>query len=266
LGQHWYPISTPYEFGFLPLLFGSFVVTVLAVLISLPFGIMAAIYIGEVAPVRLRLWLKSAVELIVAIPSVVLGFIGLFVLVPLMQRAFGLQTGLCGITGALTLAFMALPTIVSISEDALASVPKDYREASLAMGSTKWETISKVVVPAASSGIVAALMLGIGRAIGETMAVLMVTGNAAELPKLASQWFYSPPDPSDSQYTLPWVGFMSMRTMPATIGAEMGETVQGDAHYHALFACGAVLFVITFLINVIADAALAKARRRGASR
>jgi phosphate transport system permease protein len=175
------------------------------------------------------------------IPSVVIGFIGMTVLAPWIQDLFNLPTGLTALAGSIMLAFMAMPTIISISEDAIVAVPRDYREAALGLGSTSWQAISGVIVPAAKSGIIAAVMLGVGRAIGETMTVLMVTGNAAVMPTT----FLEP-----------------VRTLTATIAAEMGEVAQGTPHYHALFAIGLVLFTMTFLINLIADLALMRTRIR----
>lgn len=234
-GTRWYPISEPPSFGILPLILGSLWVTFGATVISVPLGIACAIFIGEIAPGWLREVLKAGVELLAAIPSIVLGFIGLVTLVPLVKKAFGLPTGLTVISGSIMLAFMAMPTIVSIMEDALNAVPRSYREGSIAMGATQWQTIRRIVLPSAASGIIAAVMLGIGRVIGETMAVMMITGNAAVIPKS----FLQP-----------------VRTMTATIAAEMGETVQGSEHYFALFAIGIVLFAITFVVNLMADLAL----------
>ena len=239
-GQYWYPVSDPPRFGILPLILGSLLVTVGALVISVPLGIASAIFIAEVAPAWIRDWLKSGVELLAAIPSIVIGFVGVIILVPWMQDLFSLNTGLTALTGSITLAFMAMPTIVSITEDALTAVPKAYREASLALGATRWQTIYRVVVPSAASGILAAIMLGVGRAIGETMAVMMVTGNAAVIPR----------------------GFLQpVRTLTATIAAEMGETVHQSPHYFALFAIGIVLFVITYLVNLGAGFIIHKKRR-----
>lgn len=231
-GKEWYPISEIPSFGILPLILGSLLVTLGAGLLSVPLGIASAIYIAEIAPPRLKELLKAGVELLAAIPSVVIGFIGIMVLVPAVKRIFNLPTGLTALSGSIVLAFMAMPTIVSIAEDALTSVPRRYKEAALALGATPWQAIYRVILPAASSGIVAAVMLGIGRVIGETMAVMMITGNAARIPTS----FLQP-----------------VRTLTATIAAEMGETVQGSQHYYALFAIGIVLFIVTFLINLVAD-------------
>ena len=240
LGKFWYPISDPARFGIFPLILGSLVVTAGAALISVPIGIAAAIYIAEVSPSKIKEYLKAGVELLAAIPSVVLGFIGIVTLVPFAKKVFGLPTGLTAFSGSIMLAFMAMPTIVSIAEDALTAVPRSYREGALALGATKWQTIYRVVVPSASSGIIAAVMLGIGRVIGETMAVMMITGNAAVIPKSI---------------------FQPVRTLTATIAAEMGETVRGSEHYFALFAIGLVLFVITFAINIVADLYLHRVKK-----
>jgi phosphate transport system permease protein len=234
-GQKWYPISTPALFGILSLIVGSALVTIGATLIAVPIGIACAVYISEVAPLKIREVLKSGIEVLAAIPSVVLGFIGMMTLVPWVRNTFHLPTGLTAFSGALMLAFMAMPTIVSVAEDALNAVPKRYKEAALALGATRWQAIWRVIIPAASSGIVAAVMLGVGRVIGETMAVMMITGNAARIP--------------DSI-------FQPVRTLTATVAAEMGETVRGSDHYYALFAIGIVLFIITFIINLIADFAV----------
>lgn len=239
-GQNWYPISEPPELGILPLILGSLLVTLGAALISVPFGIASAIFIAEVAPSRLKEVLKSGVELLAAIPSVVLGFIGMVTIVPWVKSVFGIPTGLTAFSGSVILAFMAMPTIVSIADDAIHSVPKSYKEAAFALGATRWQTIRRVVLPAASSGIIAAVMLGIGRVIGETMAVMMVTGNAPSMPR-------GP--------------FYPVRTLTATVAAEMGETVQGSDHYFALFAIGIVLFAITFAVNMTADLFLHRKRK-----
>lgn len=239
-GSFWYPVSDPARFGILPLLMGSLLVTIGAVIIAVPLGIMAALFIAEVAPPSVRDVLKSGIELLAAIPSVVIGFIGMVTIVPFIRNLFDLPTGLSAFSGSLMLAFMSMPTIVSISEDAIRAVPWSYKEGAVALGATKWQTMYRIVLPAAAPGIIAAVMLGMGRVIGETMAVMMITGNAAAIP----QSIFDP-----------------VRTMTATIAAEMGETVQGSSHYHALFTIGLVLFVITFIINFIADSFLHKGKR-----
>ena len=231
-GAKWYPISTPALYGILPLLFGSLAVTLGAIVISVPLGLAAAIYIAEIAPLWLRDILKATVEFLAAIPSIVLGFIGLVTLAPLVKKIFHLPTGLTALSGSIMLAFMAMPTIVSMMEDAFTAVPRSYREGALALGATRWQTIWRVLLPAAQSGMLAAVMLGIGRVIGETMAVMMITGNAANIP---------------TSLVVP------VRTMTATIAAEMGEAVHGSEHYYALFSIGIVLFCITFMINFTAS-------------
>ena len=236
-GKSWYPISDPPQLGILPLIFGSLLVTLGAAIISIPIGVACAVYIAEIAPLKIKEILKAGIELLAAIPSVVLGFIGMVTLVPWVKTVFGLPTGLTALSGAIILAFMAMPTIVSIAEDALYSVPKSYKEGAFALGATHWQTIYRVLLPAASSGIVAAVMLGIGRVIGETMAVMMITGNAAVIPQNI---------------------LVPVRTLTATIAAEMGEAVVGSEHYFALFAIGIVLFIMSFIINVTADLFLHK--------
>ena len=231
-GDRWYPISEPPRFGILPLILGSGLVTLGAIALSVPIGIGSALFVSEIAKGWMKEALKTGIELLAAIPSVVLGFIGITILTPIIQRLFHLPTGLTALTGSITLALMAMPTIVSITEDALAAVPRGHREAALALGATRWQMMSRVLLPAARSGILAATMLGIGRVIGETMAVMMVTGNAAVIPHSMLR---------------------PVRTMTATIAAEMGETVRGSDHYAALFAIGIVLFLMSFVINMLAD-------------
>ncbi|MBU0630589.1 MAG: phosphate ABC transporter permease subunit PstC [Candidatus Margulisbacteria bacterium] len=240
-GTKWYPISNPPQFGILPLILGSLLVTLGAVVIAVPLGIASALYIAEVAPKWLSEILKSGIELLAAIPSIVLGFIGIATLAPFLKNVFNLPSGLTALAGSIMLAFMAMPTIVSIIEDSINSVPRSYREGSLALGATRWQTIYRVILPAASSGILAAIMLGIGRVVGETMAVLMITGNAAVIPTSILQ---------------------PVRTLTATIAAEMGEAVSGSEHYFALFAIGIVLFVISFIINLIADFFMNRNKKR----
>lgn len=239
-GSEWRPVSFENEqFGILPLITGSILVTLLATLIAVPFGVISAIYIAEMAtPVEREIW-KPVIEMLAGIPSVVLGFFGLVVVAPLVKETFGLNSGLNALTGALLLALMAIPTIITISEDAIRNVPQSFKEASFSLGASKLQTIWKVTVPAALSGIVAAVMLGVGRVVGETMAVMMVTGNAAIIT-------FSPTE--------------SVRTMTATIAAEMGEVPFGSDHYHALFVIGVVLLIMTFGLNMIAQRVLKKYR------
>ncbi|MDR1408176.1 MAG: phosphate ABC transporter permease subunit PstC [Tannerella sp.] len=232
-GTEWMPTATPApQFGTLPLLLGTLWVSIFAILIALPLGLGVAVYMSELAGERIRKLLKPAIELLAGIPSVVYGFFGLVVLVPLIQRTLHLPVGETGLAGSLILAIMALPTIISITEDALRNTPETLREASLALGATHWQTICRVIVPYAASGISAAVVLGVGRAVGETMAVMMVTGNAAVMP-----------------HSL----FESVRTIPATIAAELGEAPAGGTHYRSLFLLGCVLFVITMVISVSAE-------------
>ena len=228
-GNEWFPTATPAaQFGFVPLVLGTVWVTVFAILFALPFGLSVAIYMSEVASEKMKKILKPVIELLGGIKSVVYGFFGLIVIVPLLQDVFGLPVGESGLAGALVLAIMALPTIITVSQDAMQNCPRSQREASLALGASKWQTIYKVVMPYSISGITSAIVLGIGRAFGETMAVLMVTGNAAVIP-------LSITDP--------------LRTIPATIAAELGEAPAGGPHYQSLFLLGVVLFFITLIIN-----------------
>jgi phosphate transport system permease protein len=232
LGKEWLPISDPEHFGSLPLVIGSLYVTFFAAVIAIPLGVATAMFIAEAAPPSSKTVLKSSVEILASIPSVVLGFVGIVWLGPIIKSIFHISTGMCGLTGSLLLAFMALPTIITISEDAIRSVPKSYREAAYGLGATRWQALWRVVIPAASSGIIAAIMLGIGRVVGETMVVMMVTGNSPVIPQSIA---------------------VPLRTLTATIASEMGEAVKGSLHYESLFAVGLVLFVITFIINFIAD-------------
>ncbi len=240
LGKFWYPISEPARYGILPLILGSIFVTLGAVIFAVPLGIGAAFYVAEVAPGKIRDVLKTGIEILASIPSVVLGFVGVVTLVPWIKTVFHVPTGLTALAGSVMLGFMAMPTIISISEDAIVAVPRQYKEGSIALGATRWQTMYRVTIHAAKPGIIAACMLGVGRVIGETMAVMMITGNAAVLPKT----FLQP-----------------VRTLTATIAAEMGEAVQGSNHYYSLFAIGIVLFIITFLINAMADFFLHRAKR-----
>ncbi len=229
----WIPVSfQQIRFGLLPLLSGSLLVTVLATIITIPFSIISAVYIAELARPLEREILKPFIEILAAIPSVVIGFFGLVVLAPLVKSLFNLESGLSALTGALLLALMAIPTVISISEDAIRSVPEVYKRASMALGASEMQTIWRVTVPAAMPGIVAAVMLGMGRIIGETMVVLMVTGNAGIITLIPSE---------------------SVRTMTATIAAEMGEVSFGSSHYRALFCVGIVLLLITFVLNIFAQ-------------
>ncbi len=232
-GEEWFPTAQPAPlFGVLPLILGTLWVSLAAILFALPFGLAGAIFLSELASSRVRSLLKPIIELLAGIPSVVYGFFGLVVIVPLLQDWFNLAVGETALAGAIILAIMALPTIITVAEDAIRSVPRTIREASLALGASKFQTIVKVVIPYAVSGIMAAVVLGIGRAIGETMAVLMVTGNAAVIPTTLLE---------------------PVRTIPATIAAELGEAPTGGVHYEALFMLGVILFVITLVISITVE-------------
>ena len=244
LGTSWVPTSLSEEgpqYGILPLILGSVLVTLLATFLAVPMGVCGAVYLASIAKAREREILKPLIEVLAGIPSVVLGFFGLMVIGPVIKDLFGLTSGMTALTGAILLAFMAVPTILSIAEDAIQAVPRAYTDASLALGATEWQTTWKVVLPAARSGVIAAAMLGIGRVIGETMAVLMVTGNAAQMT-------VNP--------------FESVRTMTATVAAEMGEVAHNSVHYRALFLVALVLLIMTLLINLSARRLLVKRIRK----
>jgi phosphate transport system permease protein len=243
-GKLWYPTSDPPDFGIFALIMASVAVTGVASLISIPLGVMTAVYLAEVASWRLREVVKPVVELLAALPSVVIGFFGMVVVAPLLQDLLNVATGLNLFNAALMLAFMSVPTICSISEDAIFGVPAELKEASLALGATHWETIWRVIVPASISGISTAVILGMSRAIGETMVVLMVAGGAAMIPTSL---------------------FDPVRPMPASIAAEMAEAPFRGDHYYALFATGIVLFAFTFLFNLVADYVSNKYRQVGAA-
>ena len=241
LSDRWYPVED--HFGILPLLGGTLLITLGATLIAVPFGVGTAVYLSEIAPRWLREILKPLIEVLGGLPSVVLGFLGMLILSPYLRVLLDLPTGLSALAGAILLGGIAIPTVVSVAEDALDAVPKSYRDASLAMGATEWQTIWRVTLPAASSGVLTAIMLGVGRAIGETMTVMMVTGNAPILPR-GLRDFFSP-----------------VRTMTATIAAEMGEVANGSTHYHVLFLIGILLFLISLVVNVIASAVVFRQKK-----
>jgi len=240
-GTKWYPVSEPPTFSILPFFVSTLMVTLIATAVAVPIGVGCAAYLSEVAPPRIRETVKPIIELLAGIPSVMMGFIGLMLLSPLVQSAFNLNTGLCGLTAAIMLSLMSLPVIVSVSEDALHAVPKEFKEASYALGATKWETIRHVCVPAALSGVGAAIMLGVGRAIGETMTVLMVAGGALAVP-------LSPTDP--------------MTPMTSAIASGIGNAVRGGLQYQALFAIGLILFIMTLAVNLVADRVLERQKRK----
>jgi phosphate transport system permease protein len=231
-GKSWYPTHEYADYGILPLILGSFLVTLGAVCVCVPLGVGSALFINELAPNKLKAFLKPFIELLAGIPSIVYGFFGMVVVAPFVQRLFNIPVGLTAFTGALILGVMATPTVCSIAEDALSFVPRSFREASFAVGANRWQTLTKVIIPASASGISTGIILGMSRAVGETMTVLMVCGGAAVIPKS----FFQP-----------------VRPMTATIAAEMGETVIGSTHYHSLFAIGLVLFFITLVFNIIAE-------------
>ncbi|MCM8773811.1 MAG: phosphate ABC transporter permease subunit PstC [Candidatus Omnitrophica bacterium] len=238
-GRFWYPTYDPPEFGILPLLLASFQVTLGAMFVCVPLGIGSALYLNEIASFKQRKIMKSLVEILAMIPSIIYGFFGIAILVPFLQNLLNLPTGLCAFSASLVLGIMATPTACSIAEDALSYVPRSFKEASFALGANRWQTLVKVVIPAAGSGISSAVILGMSRIVGETMVVLMLAGGAAVIPKS----FFEP-----------------VRPITAAIAAEMGEVALGSDHYHALFAIAIILFFITFVFNVIAESISRKYR------
>ena len=238
----WYPLSNRY--GMLPLLTGSIMVTVISLILAVPMALGTAIFMSEIAPARLRNIFKVLLEILASIPSVVFGFLGVILLGPWVQKTFGVQTGLNAFSAGILLAFMALPTIASVADEAMQAVPRSMREASLALGASRIQTIFRITFPAASSGVIAGVMLGIGRAIGETMTVMMVAGGSAQIA-------LNPMAP--------------VRTMTGTIAAEMGEVVMGDDHYRALFMIGLLLFIITLGVNTLSGLIIERIRRRQGS-
>ena len=243
-GRYWYPTDDPPDFGIFPLIVASLTVTAMSAVISIPLGVMTALYLAESTSARLREWIKPIVELLAALPSVVIGFFGMVIVAPFLQEIFDIPTGLNLFNASLMLAFMSVPTICSISEDAIYSVPLELKEASLALGATQWETIARVILPASLSGISTAIILGMSRAIGETMVVLMIAGGAAQLPSSI---------------------FDPVRPMPASIAAEMAEAPFRSDHYYALFATGVVLFAFTLLFNLVSEHISNKYRQVGAA-
>lgn len=231
-GQSWYPTHEPPEFGIFTLIIASVSTTLLASLLAVPLSIAVSVYISEIAPPAIKEIFKPAIEIISSIPSVILGFFGLVVIAPFFQRVLHIHIGVNMFNASVMLAFMAIPTIASISEDAISSVPKTLKEASYALGANRWQTIFHITLPAALSGISTAVILGISRVMGETMVVLMVAGGSTVLPKSI---------------------FSPVRPLTGNIAAEMAETAVGSAHYHALFAIGIILFILTFVFNLLAD-------------
>ncbi len=230
--KSWYPTYEPPEFGVLPLIMGTLWVAFGAMVVCIPLGVGSAMYLHEIAGKRQRDILKPIIELLAGIPSIIYGFFGMIIVAPFLQELLGLPIGLCAFTASVILGVMAVPTVCSISEDALSYVPDSFREASYALGANRWQTLTKVVIPAAGSGISTAVILGMGRVVGETMTVLMVAGGAAVMPKS----FFDP-----------------VRPITSTIAAEMGEAVVGSLHYHALFTLGLILFFATLIINIAAE-------------
>lgn len=244
LGKYWYPTADPPDFGILPLILASLMVTGISAAISIPLGVMTAIYLAEIATPRVKEVAKPMVEMLASLPSVVIGFFGMVVVAPFLQDVFEIPTGLNLLNASLMLAFMSVPTITTISEDAIASVAPELKEASLALGATHWESIIRVIMPASLSGVSTGIILGMSRAIGETMVVLMVAGGAAMIPGSV---------------------FDPCRPMPASIAAEMAEAPFRSEHYYALFAIGLVLFIFTLMFNFIADYISHKHRQVGAA-
>lgn len=239
----WYPEASPARFGVLAVVVGSAYVTLAALVFAVPMGILAAVFLSDVVGFRVRAWIKPVIEILAAIPSVAYGFFAVKVLAPWMQTHLGFATGTNALNSAVVLAVMAMPTIISVAEDSISALGPDLREAAYSLGSTRMETMFKVVIPAAHSGIIAAAVLGMMRAIGETMVVWMASGNANQIP---SPW---------------WDLSQSIRTMTATVAGEMGETAKGSLHYGALFAVGVLLLIVTFALNLVSEALLARAKR-----
>ncbi|MBL0714146.1 MAG: phosphate ABC transporter permease subunit PstC [Desulfosarcina sp.] len=243
-GKYWYPTDDPPDFGIFPLIMASIAVTVVSSAISIPLGVLTALYLAEGASARVREWVKPVVELLAALPSVVIGFFGMVIVAPVLQEILDIPTGLNLFNASLMLAFMSIPTICSLSEDAIFGVPGELKEASLALGATHWETIARVIFPASISGICTAVILGMSRAMGETMVVLMVAGGATMIPTSL---------------------FDPVRPMPASIAAEMAEAPFLSEHYYALFAIAIILFLFTLAFNVIAEQFSHRYRQVGAA-
>jgi len=237
----WQPVSEVPKYSFIPLLWGTMKATLVALLVSLPLSLAAAVYTAEFAPRKLREIVKPVIELLAGIPSVVLGFFALMVLATWFQKCFHFETRLNAVVAGFALGLCVIPVVFTVLEDALTSVPDTYRHASLALGATRWQVAAKVVFPAALPGVYAAIALGFGRAVGETMIVLLASGNAA-----ISSWNLTDP----------------IRTLSATIAAELGEVVWGSPHWNALFFAGVLLFAITFFANLLGDISVHRLRRK----
>lgn len=239
----WYPQAEPPKFGSAAIIIGSLYVTAASLVFAVPIGVLAAAFLSDVVSFRIRAFVKPVIELLAAIPSVAYGFFAVLVLAPFLQRRFGFPTGTNALNAAMILAVMALPTIISVAEDSISALGRELREASYSLGATRMETMFKVVIPAAHSGIIAAIVLGMMRAIGETMVVWMASGNAAQIPH---PW---------------WDISQSVRTMTATIAGEMGETPKDTSHYYALFMMGVLLLVLTFCLNIVSEYFLSRAKK-----
>ncbi len=240
----WYPEHKGLpEFGTLALIVGSVYVTAAALVFSVPIGVLAAVFLSDIVPFRVRNIIKPVIEILAAIPSVAYGFFAVLVMAPWLQKYLGFSTGTNALNASLLLSIMALPTIISVAEDSISATGRELREASYGLGATRVETMFKVVIPAAHSGIIAAIVLGMMRAIGETMVVWMASGNASQIPH---PW---------------WDLSQSVRTMTATIAGEMGETVKGSDHYRALFAIGLLLLVMTLMLNLVSEYFLTRAKK-----
>jgi len=242
--QHWYPEAEPAKFGALSIIVGSFYVTIVSLLFAVPVGIMAAVFLSDVVSFKIREFIKPVIEILAAIPSVAYGFFAVLVLSPWLQDKFGFATGTNALNASIVLSIMALPTIISVAEDSISSVGRELREGSYALGATRFETIFKVIIPSAHSGIIAAVILGMMRAIGETMVVWMASGNASQIP---TPW---------------WDLSQSVRTMTASIAGEMGETVKGSEHYYSLFTIGVLLLILTFTLNIVSEYFLISAKKK----
>ena len=240
----WYPARGVPKFGSLSIIVGSFYVTIASLLFAVPVGILAAVFLSDIVSFKIREFVKPVIEILAAIPSVAYGFFAVLVLAPWLQNTFGFSTGTNALNASLVISVMALPTIISVAEDSISSVGRELREASYGLGATRFETTFKVIIPSAHSGIIAAVILGMMRAIGETMVVWMASGNAAQIPH---PW---------------WDLSQSVRTMTATIAGEMGETVKGSDHYYSLFMMGTVLLLLTFTLNIVSEYFLVSAKKK----
>ncbi|MCK4545065.1 phosphate ABC transporter permease subunit PstC [candidate division WOR-3 bacterium] len=236
-GMSWHPTHYPPEFGIFPLIMGSICITIGSLIVAIPLGLGSAIYVSEIANNRVKEILKPIIELLANIPSVVYGLVGMAFFAPLVQRIFNIPIGLNVFSASVILGIMIIPIISSVSEDALSTVPKQLKEGSYALGANKWETITKIIIPSAKTGIIVSIVLGFGRAIGETMVVLMIAGGSPHIPKSI---------------------FQSARPLTSAIASEMGEAIIGSQHYHSLFGIAIVLFIIIFITNLIVELAVKK--------